>query len=283
MAPTQITSTVDSGDVTLFVRKFGAPQKMPVLILHGANYYDSADWVDVCERLAVDRAVAAFDARGFGNSSWSTSKNYNYASALGDVRAVLGHLGWLRAVLIGHSRGGAHALLTAARIPEIAAGLVLVDYNPMLGFGSPGAAAPPEATASPPVFPTIEAALDSTTRFKNRPLTVEAQARALQFLKLAEGGFVLAKRDPSFLMHAPGTAATGISIVPRGGHDELADVQCPVLIVRARKSAMFKLEDLARLRTMEQLDIREIDSGHDVIGEAPAAFIAELSNWLLRS
>ena len=38
MASTQITSTLESGDVTLFVRKFGAPEKMPVLVMHGANY-----------------------------------------------------------------------------------------------------------------------------------------------------------------------------------------------------------------------------------------------------
>ena len=281
MASTQITSTIKSGDVTLFVRKFGAPGKIPVLILHGANYYDSADWVDVSERLAVNRELATFDARGFGNSSWSASKDYGYAASLGDIRAVLAHLGWMRAILVGHSRGGAQALLAAARMPELVAGLALIDYNLMLGFGPPGGAPPPAAGASLPVFPTVEAALDSMTRYKTVPLTAGERARALQFLEPVDGGFVLANRDPWFLSHgAPGAAGTGSPIVPRGGLDELADTRCPVLIVRAKKSANFKPDDLARLGSMERLEIREIDAGHDVIGEAPAAFVAALGDWL---
>ena len=282
MASMQLTSTVESGDVTLFVRKFGATGKMPVLILHGANYYDSADWVAVGERLAVDRELVAFDARGFGNSSWSFSKDYGFASALRDIRAVLDHLGWRRAILVGHSRGGAQALLAAARVPEIAAGLVLVDYNPILGFGPPGGAPPSAAGAAPRVFPSVEAALESMTRHKTVPLTSSERARALQFLEPVEGGFMLAKRDPSF-MNGPALEAegTGASMVPRGGLNELADTRCPVLIVRARKSAMFKPEDLTLLRSMERVQIREIDSGHDVIGEASAAFVVEMSGWLL--
>ena len=43
----QRTGTVASGDVTLFIRHFGTPGGAPILIFHGAQYYDSADWVDV--------------------------------------------------------------------------------------------------------------------------------------------------------------------------------------------------------------------------------------------
>lgn len=277
MASTQITTTVKSGDVTLFVRKFGAAsEKAPLLILHGGNYYDSADWIDIGEELGAGREVAAFDARGFGNSSWSASKDYGFASALADIQAVLNHLGWERAIIVGHSRGGSHALLAAARAPEIAAGLVLVDYSPALGFGPPGGA-PPVADGSVPVFPTVEAALASMTRYKSVPLTSQELARALQFLEPVEGGFRLAKRDPSFMSHA---GETGVPLLPREGFDELADTRCPVLVIRATKSPIFKAEDLTRLSSIERLELREVDTGHDVAGEAPAAFIAVLRNWL---
>lgn len=140
MPTPQTTSSVDSGDVNLFVRQFGLRTgRMPLLILHGANYYDSADWIDVGRQLGRDREVRAFDARGFGNSTWSPSKDYGLATVLDDVRAVIDHAGWQRAVIIGHSRGGSQALLAAARMPEIIAGLVLVDCNPGRGFGPPGA------------------------------------------------------------------------------------------------------------------------------------------------
>ncbi|HKT16157.1 MAG TPA: alpha/beta hydrolase [Allosphingosinicella sp.] len=279
MTSTQTAATIESGDVTLFARKFGAPGKAPIVILHGGNYYDSADWVDVGEQLAVDREVAAFDARGFGNSSWSASRDYGFASALGDIRAVLGHFGWQRAIIVGHSRGGAHALLAASRAPEIAAGLVLVDYSPALGFGPPGGA-PPAADAAPPVFPTVEAAFGGMSRYQPVPLTSEARARALQFLEPVEGGFRLAKRDPSFMSHE---GATGVPLVPRDGLDELADVRCPILVIRAKRSPIFKPEDLAHLGSIDRLELREIDSGHDVVGEAPDAFVAAMSDWLRRA
>lgn len=277
MTSTQMTSTVQSGDVTLFIRKFGAASgNMPLLILHGGNYYDSADWIDVGEELAGDREIAAFDARGFGNSGWSASKDYGFASALNDIRAVLGHLGWERAIIVGHSRGGSHALLAAARAPEIAAGLILVDYSPALGFGPPGGV--PAVDGSAPVFPTVEAALDSMTRFKPVPLTSETLARALQFLEPVDGGFRLAKRDPCFMNHA----REDTPIIPRGGFDELADTRCPVLVIRATKSPIFKPEDLTRLASVEGLALREIESGHDVVGETPEAFVTAVTDWLFR-
>ena len=51
----QRTGTVPSGDVKLFYRVFGKPGATPILIFHGANYYDSADWIDVGGALASDR------------------------------------------------------------------------------------------------------------------------------------------------------------------------------------------------------------------------------------
>jgi hypothetical protein len=43
----QRTGTISTGDVTLFYRVFGAPGRTPILIIHGSNYYDSYDWIDI--------------------------------------------------------------------------------------------------------------------------------------------------------------------------------------------------------------------------------------------
>lgn len=277
---TQTTSTVVSDDVTLFVRRFGSPGKTPILILHGANYFDSSDWVDVAEQLAIDREVAAFDTRGFGNSSWSANKYYGYASALNDIKAVLGHLGWPRAIIIGHSRGGSHALLAAARAPELTAGLVLVDYNPAMGFGPPGGS-PPVAGDAPPVFPTVEAALETMTRYRTDPLQPGMRDRALEFLRPVDGGFELFKRDPAFLSPAsPVVDEAGAHLTLKDGFEELSDTRCPVLIIRAKKSSRFSDEDVERIRANNASDVIAIDSGHDVVGEAPELFVTELRQWL---
>ena len=55
---------VQSGDVSIFYRRFGKPGgTTPILIMHGVNYFDSFDWIEVGSRLATDREVVAFDHR----------------------------------------------------------------------------------------------------------------------------------------------------------------------------------------------------------------------------
>jgi len=74
---------VNSGDVSIFYRAFGMPGRTPVLLMHGANYFDSFDWIAVAEALAGDREVASFDKRGFGESGWSPSKDYSVDANMG--------------------------------------------------------------------------------------------------------------------------------------------------------------------------------------------------------
>ena len=54
MAYEHRTGRVNSGDVTLFYRVFGKPGATPILILHGSNFYNSVDWIEVASR-ARDR------------------------------------------------------------------------------------------------------------------------------------------------------------------------------------------------------------------------------------
>src|SRR5690349_18373169 len=100
------TGTLKSGDVNLFYRRFGKPGATPILILHGVNYYDSADWIDVAGALARDREVVAYDKRGFGQSTWSASKDYSSDAVMADITGLLRECGWPRAIIVGHSAGG---------------------------------------------------------------------------------------------------------------------------------------------------------------------------------
>lgn len=62
-----------------------------------------------------------------------------------------------------------------------------------------------------------------------------------------------------------------------------SDTRCPVLVVRARQATTFEPTDLVRLAAIDRVQLREVDAGHDLIGEDPAAFVAELSDWLQAS
>jgi len=70
----QRNGRVNSGDVSIFYRAFGARGRTPILLMHGANYFDSYDWVGVAEALAGDREVASFDKRGFGKPAGARAR-----------------------------------------------------------------------------------------------------------------------------------------------------------------------------------------------------------------
>ena len=124
-----VTGRVAAGDVEIFYRKFGKPGRAPVLIVHGLSYF-SYDWIGPASALAADREVVAIDMRGFGQSSWSPTRDYKLETLSADAVTLLDHFGWQQAVLIGHSFGGRVALATAGWKPERAAALVLVDFAP---------------------------------------------------------------------------------------------------------------------------------------------------------
>ena len=95
---------VESGDVSIFYRAFGSRGAAPIVIMHGANYFDSYDWIGVAGALASDREVVAFDRRGWGESNWSPSKDYSLDAHVSDAMAVVNHMGWSQVIFMGHLR-----------------------------------------------------------------------------------------------------------------------------------------------------------------------------------
>jgi 3-oxoadipate enol-lactonase len=82
---------------------------------------------DVIEALAEHFTVLAYDARGHGESPPVTDPaRYSYAALSGDLRGLLDHLGWDRAVLAGSSMGAGTVVRAAMEEPARAAALVMV-------------------------------------------------------------------------------------------------------------------------------------------------------------
>jgi len=153
----QRTGRVNSGDVSIFYRAFGARRRTPVLLMHGANYFDSYDWIGVAEALAADREVASFDKRGFGESGWSASKDYSVDANMGDILAVIAALQWERPIVVGHSASGRLAIAFAAAFADKLSRLIVVDSGLARDEGGGGNR---PATGNPPlVFESVEAAM----------------------------------------------------------------------------------------------------------------------------
>lgn len=273
MAAEERTGKVTSGDVTIFYRVFGAPGAVPVLLMHGANYFDSYDWVEVARKLASDRAVASFDKRGFGGSGWSPSKDYSLDANMGDIQAVIGELRWQKPIVVGHSASGRLAISFAASFPDRVARLVIVDSGMDRDAGGPKV-----SIGNPPLtFPSVEAAMAHFAKLSNPPRISHDRDRAQRALVPVADGFML-KRDPDFQNAKP--QGEGAALPQRTARDvwqDLAAVQCPTLIVRGLRSDRYTPEIIARItRDYPRIAWATVDAQHDVADQAPDALVEAL-------
>jgi pimeloyl-ACP methyl ester carboxylesterase len=280
MANEHRTGRVNSGDVSIFYRAFGARGRTPILVMHGANYFDSYDWISVAGTLASDREVVAFDRRGWGESTWSPSKDYSLDAHMSDALAVVAHMRWEQVLFMGHSASGRVAMGLAANFLDKAAGLIIVD-SPMgapPGGGQAEGGAPRQPTGNPPlIFESIDAAMASFAKLSNPPRIAHDRERAQNALIKLEQGYML-KRDPDNGNNRP--QGEGVRLPPRPNRDiwqELAAVKAPAMYMRGLKSDRLTDEMIARLRReYPKLAFVEVDSQHDVAYQAPDALIANV-------
>lgn len=101
----------------------GLETEAPLVLLHGATFR-AEDWENIFPRVATRYRVIAYDARGHGKSGRAAS--YQVSALADDLHRVLALLG-RPAIVIGHSLGGATALLAASRDPRPFRALVLED------------------------------------------------------------------------------------------------------------------------------------------------------------
>lgn len=110
---------IPAGSDQLWVEDSGGRGE-PVVLLH-PGITDSTIW-DALVPLLDGHRVVRFDRRGFGRSPLATEE----FQALGDLVAVLDHLGAERAHLVGNSMGGETSLALAVTEPGRVASMTLL-------------------------------------------------------------------------------------------------------------------------------------------------------------
>ncbi len=274
----QRNGRVNSGDVSIFYRAFGARGGTPILLMHGANYFDSYDWIGVAETLASDRETASFDKRGFGESGWSQSKDYSVDANMGDILAVIGELKWDKAIVVGHSASGRLSIAFAANFPDKVARLVIVDSGMARDQGGGGSR--PTVGNPPLVFESVEAAMAHFAKLSNPPRISHDRQRAEAALVKVEKGFML-KRDPDFQNTQPQGEGAGLPQLPRRDvWADLAAVKCPTMIVRGLRSDRYTPEIIARItRDYPRIEWATANSQHDVADQAPQELVAAIRKF----
>jgi pimeloyl-ACP methyl ester carboxylesterase len=274
----QRNGRVNSGDVSIFYRAFGTRGATPVLLMHGANYFDSYDWIEVAEALATDREVASFDKRGFGESGWSPSKDYSVDANMGDILAVMRELGWEKPIVVGHSASGRLSIAFAANFPDKLSRLVVVDSGLAREEGGGGNR---PATGNPPlVFESVEAAMAHFAKLSNPPRISHDRKRAQAALVKVEKGYML-KRDPDFQNTKPqGEGASLPQRAPRDVWQDLAAVKCPIMMLRGLRSDRYTPEIIARIsRDYPRIEWATANSQHDVADQAPQELVATIRKF----
>ena len=125
--------TFELPGLTLAAEVSGRAGDLPVLALHG--WLDNAGSFDLLAPRLGGCELVAIDLAGHGlSSSRSADSGYNLTQDVGDVLEVADALGWKKFNLLGHSRGGAIAMLFAGTFPERVAKLALLDGGmPIVG------------------------------------------------------------------------------------------------------------------------------------------------------
>jgi pimeloyl-ACP methyl ester carboxylesterase len=277
MAYEHRTGRVNSGDVSLFYRVFGKPGATPILILHGSNYYDSVDWIEVAAALATDREVMTPDRRGWGESTWSPSKDNSLDALLDDMLAVIRVMKWSKAIVMGHSGAGPTIISFAVNFPQITEKLILVDSQMNRDEGARSG----KSIGNPPyVFDSIEAGM-AKHKFSNPPRISWDRQRAEKAFVKVDKGYML-KRDPDGGNRQPIGEGAALPRRPvREMWEELGMVKVPMIIIRGNRSSRYPAATVERLnKTFPHIPQAVVDSEHDVASQAREALIAHARKFI---
>jgi esterase len=236
-----------------------AGQPPATLLLHGIGNYGRY-WDFFADAVAGRLRLVAPDARGHGESG-KPAEAYAPDEFVADAVAVLDALAIERALVVGHSMGGTHAIRLAAAHPERVERLVVVDAGP-------------------------EAMREGAERARRlsleRPERFEYADEALAYLRRTSPGYSeevyanrmrwLFKEDAGDFVWRSSRDSLASIMSSRGTDlwESLRAVRCRTLLVRGTKSNVLSADIAERmLKTLRDGRLLELDAGHNVALDRP--------------
>jgi pimeloyl-ACP methyl ester carboxylesterase len=260
---------VDLAGTTITYRAWGKVGAPLVVLVHGGGAH-AGWWSHIAPLLAADYRVVAPDLSGHGDSSWRPT--YTFEAWSDEVLAVVERESTSRAILIGHSMGGAVSLVAGHRFGESVSAVVAIDtlveripatVRAWVDAGTP--------LPSHRRYADLDVAIG---RFRAHPAdiaTIDYVNRhvAAESLRRVDDTWTW-KFDPDVYYFA------------RSEPELLGPVACPVVLISGERG----LATAAVIaHTIERVGGRPVhvvipDAGHHILLEQPVALVATLRTLL---
>lgn len=247
------------------------------VLLHGFGAH-SASWDPVFDSLGRTGRVVAIDRVGFGLTErpleWDGLHPYGDETQVGLTLSLMDHLGIEEAVVVGHSAGGALAVILALDHPERVGGLVL--EAPSLGPGWTGWLRPLAATPQGRRLTRFVA-----RRMANRIPSIlqSAYHEPGRVTEEMLDAYRLPLRAENWDLGLAHFVAAPRETIPL---ERLEQLDLPVLVVTGDDDRWVATEDTVRLasRIPGSTLVVVPDCGHVVHEECPDGFQRAVGDWL---
>lgn len=124
----------DSGGVKIHYAALGDKKNPLIVMIHGFPDYWYT-WRDQMAALSKDYYCVAIDQRGYNLSDKPKGvENYDMRLLVGDVIAVIKHLGREKAIIVGHDWGGAVSWSLAMAAPQFVDKLIICNLPHLRGL-----------------------------------------------------------------------------------------------------------------------------------------------------
>lgn len=233
---------IESDGLALRFVEWGAREAPAIVMLHGLRSY-AHTWEPVAVSLLPKWRVIALDQRGRGRSDWDPQRNYFTDAYVRDLAVLVDSLSLRRFVLLGHSMGGANAIVYASRYPDRLAGLVIEDMGPGASTTTGGSERiRRELLNTPSSFSSWDEATAFWRKMRPNISQVALQSRVQHSLTQGDDGRIVWRYDAEGIARAR-LSATPQQLVDLWPHIEALNVA--TLLIRGANSD-FLTADIAQ-------------------------------------
>ena len=276
------TRTYSAPDGVQLMADVGGPQDAPAAIFMHGGGQTRHSWSGATRALiARGYQVINYDARGHGESDWSSTGAYMLDDRVSDLQAIVDTLD-VPFALVGASLGGAtsiHAVALGMRPSAV----VLVDIVPhaekhgvnrIVNF----------MTGNIGGFATLDEAADAVAAYNPDRPRPQDPSGLMRNLRLKEDGRLYWHWDPR-IVSAEQVADTHRDVVLASADQMSRLTDLPVLLVRGLQSDVVSDAGVAAFRTMmPQLEVVDVvGAGHMVAGDRNDAFNSGVVDFLSRA